>query len=568
MKLIKYICLALVLSAVTLSVQAASIIEEPAVMPEAMLSITAPDLHGLIDGIGSVAAKTSPMMNGMMIKNLVGMQLGDPGLAGFAQGKGLAVVALNTTNFFGVLEVAEAQSSGYAEAIQGLGMQTKYANGVLVVAQTPDLIAQGVAMTASVKSTLLAKRSATLRVAAQPNAVIERNDEQIQGFLEMIPALMGGGMAQAPDADAKTIEMTTKILEAEFRILLSVASQCKSGELVIAPENGSVRLSETFAPKSGSQLAKLMDSTKTVKANPKIQSGLLGEGMVKLDFVMGSPEALHEFAIAEMNNVVDAMAITNLDVDAIAEVMDRWMGLCGGTACEIVDFDYEDGLSVGYLLEVRNEKVALEVLKTMKKDMEPMLELYKNMGMDMEFEFKENVSEYKGVKIHCLEMEIEMDEMPAEQKKQMDAMDMDDLDYDIAIFDGLLLCTMGDNAINKAIDHIKNPSATIDPLKARSIYPAGGFYYCDIDVGRYVEMVSAFMPEGENPLNPQVVAMMQGVEPITSAGFRNDGLAMWSVNIPGDLIGKIGQISMMMQMQKMQQQQSMPQGMPAGMPGL
>jgi hypothetical protein len=60
---------------------------------------------------------------------------------------------------------------------------------------------------------------------------------------------------------------------------------------------------------------------------------------------------------------------------------------------------------------------------------------------------------------------------------------------------------------------------------------------------------------------------MQGVDPITSAGFRTDGLAMWSVNIPGDLIGKVGQISMMMQMQKMQQQQTgVGQGMPQPAP--
>ena len=84
-------------------------------------------------------------------------------------------------------------------------------------------------------------------------------------------------------------------------------------------------------------------------------------------------------------------------------------------------------------------------------------------------------------------------------------------------------------------------------------------------MGRYIELVSAFMPGDENPIPPQVVAMMQGADPITSAGFRDEGAVMWSVNIPGDLITKIGQVSMMMQMQKMQQQQ-MPQGIPGGAP--
>ncbi len=566
MKMIKRTGLSLIICSAVLSVQAAPVIEKPAVMPEAMLSLAAPDVHGLLDGVGSVAAKASPMMNGMMLKNMLGMQLGDPGLTGFAQGKGLAVVALNTTNIFAVLEISEAQSAAYTKMATSQGMQASYTNGVLVLGDSPETVSKGIAQAGAVKSSLLSKRSPTLRIAAQPNAVIERNNEQIQGLLTMMPALMTAQAAQASPEEAKAMKTAAKILEGELRVLLSIIGQCEAGELVIAPENGSVRLNETYIPKAGTRLATLMNSTKTVKANPKIQSDLLGDGMVQLDFVMGSPEAITDFIVAETENLVTEMAVTNIDLVGFATVMGKWMDLYGGTACETFGFDADDGLSVNYLLELSDEEAAMKAFRSMKEDMAPFLNIYKNMGMELDVEFKENVAEYKGIKIHRFEMEFDMDEMGAEQQKQMEALDLDDMDYDVAIFDGLLLYTMGENSLQKAIDRIKDPATTITPIAARKVYPEGAFYYCDIDIGRYLELVSAFMPDDvQDPIPPQVMAMMQGADPITSAGFRDDGAVMWSVNIPGDLIGKIGQVGMMMQMQKMQQQQ-MQQGMPGGVP--
>ena len=569
MKWIKRTYSVLVVGVITVSVQAAPVVEKPAVMPDAMLSITVSDLHGFIDGFGAIAAKASPMMNGAFIKNMVGMQLGDPGLAGIAPGKGLSIVALNATNYFAVLEVAEAQSAAYANAVKAQGIQSQYTNGVLVLSKSPEMIATSSSLVAAVKSTLLAKRTPTLRIAGQPAVIVERNDEQIQGFLKMIPALMGPGMMQAPGANTNSVDMTAKILEAEARILLSIASQCQSVELVIAPENGSIRLSETYVPKAGTRLAQLGESSKTAKQNPKIQSGILSdEGMVLFDFVLGSPEALANFMVAEVENVVAGMELKDVNLTALTDYIVKWTKLCGGSGCETFDFDAEEGIAVNYLLEVGDAAKALELLRSMVKDIAPFMKLYEDMGMPMKVEFKENAAEHKGVKIHRLEMEISMEEMTVEQREQFDAMDLDEMDYDIAIFDGLMLFTMGDDEIKSAIDRIKDPATTIKPLAARSVYPAEGFYYCDLDVGRYIEFAAAMIAdEAQSPISSQLVAMLQGVDPITSAGFRQEGRVMWSVNIPGDLIAKMGQMGMMMQMQKMQQQQmSAPQEAPADVP--
>jgi hypothetical protein len=560
MKWIKYTCLTVAVGAMAVATPAAPVIDKPAVLKEAMLSLTVSDLHGFIDEAGMVAAKVSPEMNGMMLKMMLGMQLGDPMLAGVAPGKGLSVVALDTTNFFAVVEVAEAQSAAYAQAVGNMGMQAKYANGLLVLAQTPEQLEKGSALAGRVQAKLLAKRSPTLRVSAQPSALVERNNEAIQGFLQTMPAMMGASMMQAPGTDPKAVEGTAKLLEGELRVLLSLCGQCESGELVLAPKNGSIQLSETFVPKAGSRLAALIESPKTAKPNPKIQSRLLDDGMVMADFSIGSPEAIAGFISAETDDLLKAMEIKDIDLAQLTGVTTKWMKLYSGSACETFSFDAEDGMSVNYLLEVADLSAALELLKTMEKDMASFVKLYEDMGVPMQLAFKENVREHKGIPIHRLDMKISMEEMPAEQKVQMEALKLNELGYDIALFDGMMLYTMG-SKIETLIDKVK-AGGTVEPIKARAVYPEGGCYYLDFDVGGYVEMIGAFLAEeATNPVLPQIMALMQGVDPITSAGFRQDGRAMWSVNIPGDLLGKLGQFAMMMQMQQMQQQ-----GMPMGMP--
>jgi len=568
MKWNKLVAFTAVASIAVITVQAAPVIEKPAVMPEAMLSVTVSDLHGFIDGVGEIAGQSNPMMNGDMIKNMVGMQLGDPGLAGIAPGKGLAIVALDKTNMFAVVEVAEAQSAAYAGMATSQGMQAKYANGLLILGSTPALVEKGVAMSGKVQAKLLAKRTPTLRLAAQPSAIMERNKEVVDGFMESMQGMMSMGMQQAPGATTNSVEGTMAILEAELRVLSSLAAQCEVGELVLAPKDGGLQISKTVVPKAGTALSKLVNAPKNGKADPKIQAGILGDGdMLMMDFVVGNTEALTDFMAAEVENLMGVMDFKDANPAKWVDLMKKWTVLYAGAGAETFDFDAEEGMSVNYLMAVSDEAKALNLFKTMGQDMAPLLKMYDAMGMPMTMAFKENVREYKGIKIHQFDMSFQMEDMPAEQKKQMEAMKLDEMTYELAIFDGKVIYAMGATKIETLIDRVKDPATVTNPVKARSVYPADGCFYLDFDVGRYVEFIASFMPaEAQGGMQPQMVAMLQGADPITSAGFRQDGRLMWSINIPGDLIGKLSQIGMMMQMQQMQQQQGMPGGMPQTMP--
>ncbi len=547
----KHAGLALALCIFTTSAaQAAPPIEAPTVMPEAMLSITVSDLHGLIDGVGSVAAQVSPMMNGMMLKNMMGMQLGDPGLAGIAPGKGLAIVALDPTNIFAVIEVGEAQIAAYTNALAPKGVQFEYADGLLVMGQTKEQVAKGVALSGAVKSTLLAKRSPTLRIALQPAAIIKRNNDQIQGLLAMMPMLMGKNMMPPQGATMDP----TKILEGELRVFLSLAGQCDVAEVVLALEQGNIRISETYVPKAGTRLATLCNAPVANNPNPRTSSGYLGDGAMKLDATLANPEALMDFMIGEAELLVKEMEIKEVDLPSIVASMNKWWSISEGSFGEVVGFGGDSGFNGGYLMDVKDEAEALAMLKDMPKDLEPMLKLYESMGMTLSYEFKENVRAYKGIKIHQLPIKVSMTNQPPEVTEQLAAMNLTNMVCEVAFSEGVMIYIMGDNKIETTIDRLADETFKPAPLKAHGVYSDGGFYYFDFDVGEYMAFVTSFMPDTGNPMMKQQMAtLFEGVEPITSAGYKADGRVMWSVNLPGELIAKYGQMAMMMQMQQMQQ---------------
>ncbi len=542
----------------------AALVEKPSVLPDAMITATVSDLHGLIDGVGSVAEQVSPMASGMMLKSMIGMQLGDPGLAGIAPGKGLAVVALDQTNLFAVVEVNEAQAATYSALLSQKGLQSRLVDGVLIVAPDAAQLEKGAGRVAVVKETLLARRSPTLRIAVPPAALYEKNKLQVDGMMQMMPMMLGMGMMQAPGMDPAMAGSTTKILQAEVSFLLSLAKQCEAVEVVVAPQDGAVRISETLTAKPATRLATLLTSPKSCQPNPKLHSGLLGDAAIAVDCTLSNPDALASFVGEELELLLKDM---NLDAEMLTKVkesMTKWMGLYGGTCCETIGFGGDSFMHINYALEVKDEAAVMSYFKTVEQDMAPFLELYKSMGMPMTFEFLENAREHKGVPIHQFKVGITMPEDQQAAMKSMN-MDMDNLVYDFAICDGFLLYAMGGTTIETLIDRVKDAEFQGSPLMARSIYPTGGFYYCDVDVAKYMEGISSIMPNDPNNPLPQISAMLQGAEPVTSAGFREDGMVMWSVNVPGSLLAKVGQAAMMIQMQQMQQMQ---QAAPLATPSL
>ncbi len=540
-------------------------IAAPAVMDDAVLSITVSDFHGLIDGLGSAAAQVSPMMNATTLKSLMGMQLGDPMLAGIPAGQGLAVVALDPTTVFGVIELSAGQLAAYTNKLGTMGMKCSYGDGVLVVAKEAPALAKGVAAADAVRGSLLAKRSPTLRIGIQPASYIAANSEQVQGLFQMMTSTMDKGLQLQAQIQGQTAtpspQGTVKILEGEMRVLLSFLNQVDAMEIVITPADGSLQIDQVIEPAAGSRLATLVNAPKKNRWNPKVQTGTAGSAAFMLDFLIENTEALSAFFLAETEQLISEMALETDSVQHMSAYMQKCMAICKGSVSESVLGGTSPGLNMDYVMEVADEKAALDLLRNMQADMKAtgFLDFYESMGMPMSLEFKEKVRQHKGVDIHQFRAKISLDQMPAIQRQQMEAMNLTNMKYEVAILNGLMAYAMGDTSIESMIDRIKG-AAGASPLVARTVFPAGGFYYGDVDIGRYMEFVTSIMPE--MPGNPvpfdKIITTLQGAPPITSAGHNSGGLVQWSLNIPADLLARIGQAALAIQMQKMQQQMTAP----------
>ncbi len=567
--MIKRISTGMALGMLAVTVASADVkntIDKPVVLDDALVTITVSDFHGLIDGAGSVAAKVSPMMSGAMLKTLIGMQVGDPMLAGIAAGKGLAVVVMDPTNAFAVIEIAEDKMTGYTNTLATLGVACRYSDGYLVVSQTPAGVDKGVAATSIVGTQLLANRSPSLRVALQPARYISENGDKIEDMLNSLTSLMQLGMAQqAAQQGSPSLQGMARILEGEARVGISLAEQIQSFEINITPAAGAIKISEILDPVKGSRLAKLCSAPVVNKWNPKAQAAGLAKGAFTLEVCNENHAALIDFVTAESEALVTAMKLEDATFQGIIDYMKKGMSIFGGTVSESIMNGEDSKLGFSYLMEVTDEAAALDLIKNLQADCEAVgfTKLYADAGMPMAFEFVENAREYKGVKIHQLKMNMSMNNMPEEQRKQLEAMNLFDMNFEIGLLDGIMAYTMGDSSsMNSAIDTLKAPTATSGPLVARTDFPAGGFFYGDIDMGKYINFVSAFIPD---PSTKQVATMMKGTTPITAAGYRKGGLVEWNINIPGDLLARISQAAMtikMKQMQTMQQPTTAPQAIP------
>jgi hypothetical protein len=563
--MIKRINVGMALSMLAATVATAEVkntIDKPVVLDDALLSITVSDFHGLLDGAGSVAAQTSPMMSGMMLKTLLGAQVGDPMLAGIEAGKGLAVVVTDATHAFAVIEIAEDKIAVYTNKLATLGVACRYGNGYLVVAKSAAELDKRVASASAIGAKLLAKRSPSIRVALQPARYISENAEQIQGMLTSLTSMMKMGMAQQAAQGAPTALGMERILEGEARVGISLAEQIQSFEINITPAAGAIRISEIMDPVAGSRLATLCNAPVKNKWNPKAQSGGLAKGAFTVEVCNENNKAMIDFVTAESDQLVTAMKLEGAQFKGIIDYMKKSMAICGGTVSESIMNGKDAELGFSYLMEVTDEAAALDLIKNMQADWEAFgfTKLYADAGMPMTFEFLENAREYQGVKIHQLQMKMSMENMPEEQRKQFEAMNLSNMKFEIGLLDGILAYSMGDDSnMNIAIDNLKTPTATTAPLVARTDYPAGGFFYGEIDMAKYIGFISAFIPQAEIK---QAASMIKGAKPITAAGYRKDGRIEWNINIPGDLIARMGQAAMtikMQQMQNMQQQTAAPQ---------
>jgi len=530
-----------------------TLIESPVALDDAMLTLTVSDLHGFLDGAGKVAAQVSPMMGSPMIKMMLGGRLGDPQLAGFAQGKGFAVVMLDPENVFAVAEVDAARTATYVQSLQTFGQQAKTADGLVLIAGTVEQLTNAEEWAKTVQTQLLdAKRSPTIRIAAKPAGLIAENEELISSGLQQMMLQMTRAPASAEMAGMQ------KVFEAELHILLSLGRQIDAVEITVEPLDGSIVINEVIEPLADTRLSELLNAPVRNDFNPELQAGMFKDQAIRLEFCLRNPDALATFLEGESTALLKEMELGDAWAVSYIDYMRRWMNVLAGTVCESALNRSGKSIDAGYLIDVNDEDQTLELLRNLPADLATvgLFDLYASMGMPMSVEFKENVRTHLGEAIHQIEMDISMEAMSVEQRAIMESI-LKNMTFDVALCEGALVYTMGEGNIEKMIARLKNPDVLPVPLTARTAFPKGGLYYMDFDIGGYLSFITELMGEtpGVSGLMQKFAEAFNGAEPITTTAYCNSGRLKSCLLIPGDLLVRGAKVGQMMAMEAMMQQQ-------------
>jgi hypothetical protein len=542
--------LAVVASVVCGSCEAVEI-EKPVVLDEALICVTASDFHGLVDGVGSVVAKVQPMFNGVMLKQMMGNAIGDPQLEGIPAGKGLAVVMLTESNYFAVAEIAASKLESYTNVLSSMGMQLQVEDELLVVAKDAASLKMGVDLAEEVEDRLLDNRSPSLRIAARPAAYFEMRQQDIDKMMFMLPMMMGSQLQQEGVSQEQTM-MTARFLEGKVRVLISLAKQLGAYEVEVLPKGGDLYFTEVMDAVEGSNLERLFSAPTKIPYNDKLGAGLLDDGALELDIHLQNPDALMDFVEAEAKALSSVMSLNEGVISNYLAMCREWMDVFGGTISESILNGDGGKFGASYIVELKNEQKALELLKDVQRQWEKsgVDALYKEVGCPVTMEFAEAVRTYKEVPIHQLKVNIDTTAMAEDQKAALDLMMGEAFSMDLAFAKGVMVYTTESGKMDAILDQlVAAEPVQVAPLAARKQFPSDGFIYLDLNVERYMEFAGLLMKD-DVPELAQMAALFKGVEPVVVAGYCDDGLVQMRSRIPGDLITRIAQVVLMAKMQQ------------------
>lgn len=534
-------------------------IAAPVALDDAMVTLAVSDLHGFLDETGTLLSGIVPMLGGPMLKTMLGSRLGDPQLAGIAPSNGLAIVMLDPTNVFAVVEVAADQAPLYLESLASMGVAAEQQDGLLLIAKTEDQLAVAEPLALTVQSQMLAsRRSPALRIAAKPAMLVAKHEEQISFQLEKIFE----AIEKAPTVGdaAKTEE----ILKAELMVLLSLCRQVDAVETGILPEAGALRITKTIQPTAESRLAAYCNAPALNGFNPLIQSASMPEGAVEMEFCIRNLDALLALFEGEMTDLFGKMDFDPALLQSWIAYAEQWMDAIGPTAKQSIFTSGGTLFSFTGLKEVENESAMLDALRTMESDLQAMgfFRLYRKLGMPLSVAFEENVRKYAGVNIHRLNMEYSFNEMSGQDADMLQSM-FGDMHFDMAMCRGVLVYTAGEGQVEKMIDQLKSPGEQSMQLAARSVFPSGGTSYADFDVAGYFNFISSFMNEMSAETAgslKKLSAFLEGAEPVAMAGYCNSGRLKFCSRIPADLLIRCAQAGQAISMEMMQKNAAMTAG--------
>jgi hypothetical protein len=253
-------------------------------------------------------------------------------------------------------------------------------------------------------------------------------------------------------------------------------------------------------------------------------------------------------------NAADNVKIKKLCNDMVDSMGDRFV-------CTFsVDPNSKPPFDVKYVLAVKDVNQFNRVMDEFAKTWAGSAfdDLYKNMGIDVNWSIKHGVDNYKGVSIDAATFSMKFADMNSPEAQMLNAMYGKGFDYRWATVNGLWVCRISSdpNAVYKLIDQVKaGPPEQVcsEMQKALAVMPDAdkSDVICTYNYLRLFKMMSAMMPA------PMPAMDIPSKSNLVFAAKAEKGTLALDVALPKEHLQE-----MMMVFQMMMQMQQMPQGMP------
>jgi hypothetical protein len=506
------------------------------VLPDSLVTVSVPDLQKTIDAAQTLMDNILPEDAKFDLKAMLGEKLGDPGLKGIPAGNGAAWVWDGGASY-AVLECSPEAGEKIAALTAGMHLLSSQEGNLVIVSKLPAGLDAGKKQAAVAARTLLERALTGVVINLQTAKLVEHFRPQINMMMMMMPNMMAQGSTQLPEAQTQSMRGMAKFVEGEIRVLVSLATQIEHTEISLLPQKDAVEYAFTFSAREGTNLHALITAPETVELDPMFTAANLQPGMMTFEIFLSNPEAILTFIKAESDQLAKEMLLDQEVTGKWNEMMELWPAFFSGSVAETVRMDPEKGFSVEYMVSVQDPVKVLTALESISELMKPFMAMYANMGMPMAFDLKMNARKHGDASIHQYNFSYDLDKMDPMVAEQIRVMNMAEIKTELTVTDNRLLWTMGESSLDALIDRVQQGLPAGNNFHAHELYPKGGFYYYDMDMGQYFSYMINLMPKdaGVAMFGP-VAENLKGKAPITGAGYQQENRVYMSSTIPLELI--------------------------------
>jgi len=502
--------------AVTVS---AAMAAPPATIAGTYGTLTIGDLPGTIDRIGSLANKINPGFSGDSIKSLLGMQLGDAGLASVPAGSGLMAVMTKAGKPFFLLETAAGKAETLSEAIKQRGPQVAVINDKLLAVAMDEAAlneAKGAAGTAAAAE-LAKSDDKFLLLTLDADALIADKGDSLKAALNNVSKKI----AESGEAKTSAPGSMFKILG---NAVVAVGKRTDVSTIKIDISSDGIEFEKTLYPVGGVTVAKAEGPTgqELLKSIPGSNNAL-----AKYEAFMDTQSSIKVIGDI-MTESLDGSDVSAADKEAVKSLLNTAAegfgdGIGGWMALN------EAGNSGIYAVSVINKDKALQYMEDGIKQMNDgaLGKMYTAMGIDTSATLVKNAGTVDGQPYHSFSVSMggeAMDNAPAMFKDIKDA-------KVTFVGDNKMVLTMGDSSLEEAVAAVKSGNApTATSLKSRAGLPANAAFYADYNAGALGTLLKS-----QNAQVGEVMDNLKGT-PILEAFYVNEDNLKFTMLIPGELI--------------------------------